>query len=128
VLATFTARTWPVFTQLRMVGMLTLKMAAARHVNPVSDEHRQPGTDGTVLLFSGAHLPRMIFHPVSSRARISQDAVHLDRVHHRTFWTPVCAPYWVSIIGARGGIALLRLTEPTFVPARSRRGGLFARP
>ena len=29
-----------------------------RHVNQVSDEHRQRGTAGTVLSFSGAHLPR----------------------------------------------------------------------
>ena len=35
-----------------------------RHVNPVSDEHRRRGTTGTVLLFSGAHLPGMIFHPL----------------------------------------------------------------
>jgi hypothetical protein len=34
-----------------------------RHVNLVSGEHRQWGTAGTVFLFSGAHLPRMTFHP-----------------------------------------------------------------
>jgi hypothetical protein len=57
------------FLEAVILGRWLQKGIAGGHVRTVATR--------TVLLFSGAHLARMIFH----RARISQDAVHLDRVH-----------------------------------------------